>query len=289
MAMAVEAAARIHNEFLESVPIRGFLIRDVKFKKSLTIPEDDYGVEVLTSMELVDTATAQSPAWAAFSISSVGRESNEWVEHITGFVRIDIEDTSTNEDGRRRRLDKVEQVEHVERQADARAGYEAFLNVGLGYGPTFQPLSDIRTDPEKHLAVAQLSLNSTSNTVKGGESTYPLHPASLDGAVQLGLIACHGGRHDDASTAFVPFQLAHMYLSANAGDISGDSCTVVARGEQRGIRGAHLDLQMLGPKGEVILKVGSLRCVSYSRAAALLDRSFSSLFSRLAGSPIYAR
>ena len=52
--MAVEAAARIYNEFPEPLKIKGFSLRDFTIKKSLMIPEDDYGIEVLTSMELVD-------------------------------------------------------------------------------------------------------------------------------------------------------------------------------------------------------------------------------------------
>lgn len=109
-----------------------------------------------------------------------------------------------------------------------------------------------------------------------------MHPASLDGAIQLGLIACHGGRPNEASTAFVPVQLSHLHL---ANDIAGDTCTVVARGERRGIRSAYLDLQMLGPNGEVLLKVDTLRCISYSSEAKPVDKTFSSPFTRLAWKP----
>jgi hypothetical protein len=279
MTMAVEAATRIYNEFPEALKIKGFSLRNVSIKKALTIPEDDYGVEVLTSMELVDTATAKSPAWATFSISSVGRETNEWSEHSTGLVKVEVEDVDAKQDVRG--IDEMT-PSSTPRRADARAWYKKFLAMGLGYGPTFQPLSNIRTDPERHLAVADVALNTTAGTIKGGESNYPLHPASLDGAIQLGLIACHGGRPGEASTAFVPVQLSQLYLS---NDIAGDACTVIARGDRRGIRAAYLDLQMLGPNGEVMLSVDTLRCISYSSEAKSLDRTFSSPFTRLAWKP----
>lgn len=282
MAMAVEAAARIYNEFKEPLKIKGFSLRDVAIKKSLMIPEDDYGVEVLTSMELLDTATAKSPAWATFSISSVGRETNEWIEHSTGLVKVEVVDEDVDVKHDVGRLDKV--VASAPRGVDARTWYKKFLDVGLGYGPAFQPLSNIRTDPESNLAVATLALQPTAlaGTVKGGESRYALHPASLDGAIQLGLIACHGGRHDEASTAFVPVQLSQLYL---ANDIAGETCTVVARGERRGIRAAYLDLQMLSPNGEVLLTVDTLRCISYSSEAKPVDKTFSSPFTRLVWKP----
>lgn len=274
--MAVEGAARIYNESPEPLRIKGFSLRNVAIKKSLTIPEDDYGIEVLTSMELVDTATAKSPAWATFSISSVRRETDEWSEHSTGLVKVEVKDVDVDVNV------QLSNPFNTPRQADERAWYKKFAAIGLGYGKTFQPLSNIRTDPERHLAVANVALNTTAGSIKGGESKYALHPASLDGAIQLGLIACHGGRPAEVHTAFVPVQLSQLYLT---NDIAGDACTVVARGERRGIRAAHLDLQMLGANGEVLLSVASLRCLSFSSEAKSLDNTFSSPYTRLAWKP----
>jgi acyl transferase domain-containing protein/NADPH:quinone reductase-like Zn-dependent oxidoreductase/SAM-dependent methyltransferase/acyl carrier protein len=276
LAMAVEAASRVHKEFPEALKIRGFSLRDVAINKSLVIPEDDYGVEILTTLELVDTATGQSPAWATFSISSVGRLTNEWTEHCTGHVKVEVGPAEEH-------VEPHQVLPAVSRVVDTRAWYEKFLEVGLGYGPAFQPLSNIRADPTSNLAVATVNLHTTS--LKGGESRYPLHPASLDGAIQLGLIACHGGHPSEASTAFVPVQLSSLYLVNDIDAIAGDACTVIARGERRGIRSANLDLQMLGPGGEILLQVDGLRCISYSSAAKPVDRRFSSPFTRLVWRP----
>lgn len=279
IAMAVEAASRIYHEFLEPLNIKGFALRDVAIRKSLVIPEDDYGVEVLTSMELVDVATAQSPAWATFSISSVGRENDEWTEHCTGRVKVEV--GRANEDVDAEVVGQPQLTASA--RVDARAWYRKFSEIGLGYGPAFRPLSNIRSDAASNLAVATVDLYTTS--IKGGESPYPLHPASLDGAIQLGLIACHGGQPSEASTAFVPILLSRLYLSNDIDNIAGDTCTVVARGERRGIRGANLELQMLGPNGEVLLNVDNLRCISYSSASKPADRTFSSPFTRLVWKP----
>ena len=288
IAMAVEAASRIYNEFPEPLKIKGFALRDVAIRKSLVIPEDGLGVEVLTSMELVDGATTESPAWATFSISSVGRETNKWSEHCTGRVKVEVgfADEAHEDLGVGLEMKMGEVEEHLlssPARVDVRAWYRKFSEIGLGYGPTFQPLSNIRSDPASNLAVATIDLHTTS--IKGGESPYPLHPASLDGAVQLGLIACHGGRPSKASTAFVPVQLSRLYLSNEIDTIAGDTCTVVAHGERRGLRGANLDLQMLGPNGEVLLNLDNLRCIGYSSAAKPVDRTFSSPFTRLVWKP----
>ena len=280
--MAVEAAARVYNEVPEPLKIKGFSLRNVAIKKSLMIPEDDYGIEILTSMELVDATVAKSPAWATFSISSVGRETNEWTEHSTGLVKVEVADEDVDVEQGVGRFDKV--APSAPRRVDARAWYKKFADVGLGYGPTFQPLSNIRTDPESSLAVATVDLHPTASAgaIKGGESRYALHPASLDGAIQLGLIACHGGRPNEANTAFVPVQFSHLYL---ANDIAGDTSTIIAHGERRGIRGAYLHMQMLDANGEVQLNVDTLRCISYSSEVKPVDKTFSSPFTRLAWKP----
>lgn len=275
--MAIEAMTRIYNEFPETVTIKGFSLQNVSIKKSLKIPEDDYGVEVLTSMEVDETLTAHSPTWVSFSISSVGRETEEWLEHCTGFVKIEVNNVYAPKD-----LDDVDIITSATRWVDEKTWYKKFAAVGLRYGPTFQPLSNIRTNPHKRLAVADLALDTTAGVISGGESKYPLHPASLDGAIQLGLVAAHGGRPGDASNAFVPVQLSHMYLS---NDFTGSTCTAAGRGEKRGLRAAYLDLQIFGPNNTVMLNIDSLRCLSYSTEAKSLDKLFSSPYTRLVWKP----
>ncbi|KAJ4382535.1 hypothetical protein N0V85_008540 [Neurospora sp. IMI 360204] len=280
IAMAVEAASRIYDEFPKPLKVRGFSLRDVVIKKSLVIPEDDYGVEVLTSMELVDTATAQSPAWATFSISSVGRETNEWTEHCTGRVKIVIEAIGHESDVEHGRV----AAPYAPRAVDVKVWYKKFLDIGLGYGPVFQPLSDIRVDPTSNLAVATVHLQPGMGVMKGGESRYAVHPASLDGAIQLGLVACHGGRPSEATTAFVPVQFSSLYIDSSLANV-GETCAIVARGQRRGIRSAHLDLQFLSADGKLLLDVDSLRCVSFSSEAKPVDRAFSSPYTRLVWKP----
>lgn len=271
--MAVEAASRIYNEFPEPLKIKGFSLCDVAIKKALVIPEDDHGVEILTSMELIDISTARSQTWATFSISSVGRETNVWSEHSTGRVRIEVEVAPED-------VEQHQVAPNAPRAVDARGWYKKFSDIGLGYGPAFQPLSDIHIDPASNVSVATVNLRPT--TIKGGESRYALHPASLDGAIQLGLIASHSGHPDELNAAFVPVHLSRLYL---ANDIAGDTCTVIARGERRGIRSAYLDLQMLGPNGEVLLNAGSLRCITFSGEVKSVDRTFASPFTRLVWKP----
>ncbi len=53
------------TEFPDALPIIGLTMRNVSIKKTLVVPEDDHGVEIVLSMELEDGATAKSPGWAS--------------------------------------------------------------------------------------------------------------------------------------------------------------------------------------------------------------------------------
>ncbi|MCJ1431695.1 hypothetical protein MMC27_001050 [Xylographa pallens] len=276
MAMAMIAASQAYDEFEEPLQVTGYSLRNLAIKTALKIPEDDYGVEVMLSMDLVDTATAKSPAWASFSVSSVTRGSEQWTEHCAGLVKIEVSEPEE--------VDKISTVMDF-RTLHARAWYKRFAEIGLGYGPAFQGLFEIRADPDKNVAMAKVALKTTADTIRGGESSYPLHPASLDAVFQLALIACHGGQADKTSTAFVPIHLNQLYLRHG---IDQDWGTAVARGELRGLRGAYAKLQLLSQTGDVVLDIDSLRCISYSESKAssnVQTRAFTSPFTRLVWKP----
>ncbi|KAK8024710.1 polyketide synthase [Apiospora arundinis] len=289
IAMAVEAVSRAFNESRETLDIDAFSLADVSINNALSIPEDDYGIEVVTSLDLVSTTTYPSSAtWSTFSISSVQRGTEKWTEHCNGRVKVEVGRNVNFEQAARPAPDLG--VADASRIIDASAWYRRFAEIGLNYGPAFQSLSRIRATPNvPNQAVATINLHTTS--VPEGESRYPVHPASLDGAIQLGLIACSSGRPSEARNAFVPVHLSRLYLSNTIDMLTrdADAYSAVAHGERRGVRGAELDLQILGPAGELLVRAEGLRCVSYSRAArptaAATDRAFSSPFTRLVWRP----
>jgi len=276
IATVIEAASRIYNEQSEPLDITGYKLRNVTFSSAMRLPDDDFGLEIITSLELADAANPKAPTWAMFSISSVAREAGTWTEHCSGRVRV-IAGTSVANEKMSTEMDA--------RTLDTKAWYKKFAEIGLGYGPTFQPLSNIRADPSKGLAVAQLALHTTRDTVEGGESNYPLHPASLDAVFQLSLVASHGGQIDRVRNAFVPVHIDQLYVRNG---VSQDSAVAIALGSMKGLRSAHAKLQVLDKSEQVVLDVGNLRCVTYTEVlpSTGADReAFSSPFLRLSWKP----
>ncbi|KEY70889.1 hypothetical protein S7711_00732 [Stachybotrys chartarum IBT 7711] len=278
--MAMVAAQHAYAEFPDALPITGIILRNVSIKKTLVVPEDDQGIEIVLSMELEDGATAKNPGWARFSIASVVRDSDQWTEHCSGRSKVEVAafdqaaPINTNMDGR---------------AVDAQAWYKRFADMGLQFGPSFQGYSDIFADPIRNVASAKLALNTTAGMFPGGESSYPIHPASLDLVIRLGLMACNGGQ---AETASVQLPIHFTQMKFKCGRLQGhDWATGVSRGELRGLRGAYAQLQMLDEAGDVLLDVDNMRFTSLnneqqsSSDAGRGGKAFSSPYARLVWRP----
>ncbi|KAG6362704.1 hypothetical protein INS49_007797 [Diaporthe citri] len=176
------------------------------------------------------------------------------------------------------------------RLVDAEDWYARFADMGLQFGPSFQGYSNIRADPHKNVASAKLALKTTAGMFPGGESPYPIHPAPLDLAIRLGIMACNGGQADTASVQ-LPIHFDQMQFKY--GRLSGlDWATGVSRGELRGLRGAYAQIQMLGEEGDVILNVDNMRFASLNNEQQASpgnpqsrSKAFSSPFARLVWMP----
>ncbi|TQV90381.1 polyketide synthase [Cordyceps javanica] len=279
IAMAVEVATRAHNECEGALPITGFNLRNLEIKSALRIPEDDYGVEVIISLELEDVAKGNVACWVPFSISSVSSTTDTWTEHCLGDVRVQVSPTCLN-------LKKMDSNMDA-RIVDSKALYRKFEKLGLGYGDAFQGLSNIEADPAQNFASASLNLSTIRSAEKSviAASRYPIHPSSLDALFQLGLVSCHGGQLERTKNAFVPVSISQIYIKNGNSETSG---IAFARGELRGLRGAYAKLQVLGQAGGILADIPSLRCTTYGEACSqdgMTIRPFETQSTRLTWQP----
>ncbi|KAI1635391.1 polyketide synthase dehydratase-domain-containing protein [Biscogniauxia mediterranea] len=275
IAMAVEAVFRAHHSSPNPQVITGYSLRKVDIEAALRIPEDDNGIEIIISLDNVSTATTRSSSWVRFVVSSVAQDSDEWTQHCTGLVKVETGQPIS----KRKIKDDMDA-----RYPDLSSWYAKFEEIGIGYGPAFQPLSELHIDPHRHIAKASVSLNPTAGLVEGGESSYAIHPAALDATFQLGLIACYGGRTEKATAAFVPVHLSQVYIKAG---INKDHAVAVASGRIQGLRNAYVQLQMLDNTGEVVLNIDRLRLTRFKESTGPVQskKPFTSPFTRLVWKP----
>ncbi|KAF9767931.1 hypothetical protein IL306_014835 [Fusarium sp. DS 682] len=275
-AMAIEAVAQTYQEVPGALAATGYSIHDMNIKSALVVPEDERGIEIVLSLT---TSTALptrpvAPTWCDFTISSVTSESNEWTEHCTGRVRVEVTGPVD--------IEKLSASSMDSRFPDVRAWYQQFRTLGIEHGPTFQTLSGLGADPYLNMATARIALNTTVGAITGGESSYALHPTALDGIFQLGLIARTGGQMEEAKTAFVPLHLARLYLKAQ---VRQDSANAIAHSKVNRTKSAEMHLQLLDKAGQVVLDMREFIFVQHSRPARGLSNAFNSPFSRLSWKP----
>ncbi|RYP56895.1 hypothetical protein DL771_011537 [Monosporascus sp. 5C6A] len=278
---AMVAAEHWYREFPDALPITGFTLRNVSIKKTLVVPQDDHGIEIVLSMEFEDGASAKAPGWASFSIASVVRDSDQWTEHCSGHVKVEVAPFKTPP--------AIDTASMDGRPVEACAWYSRFAELGLKFGPSFEGYSDINADPDKRVASAKIALKTTEGMFPGGESSYPLHPASLDLVVRLGLIACSGGQAELASVQ-LPIHMTQMRLKLGHHQPQDDWAIALGRGEQRGMRGCYAQLQMLDRSGDVALDIDNLRFTSLNNEAQTSDagqtsKAFASPFARMVWRP----
>ncbi|KAL5583932.1 hypothetical protein FOVSG1_015283 [Fusarium oxysporum f. sp. vasinfectum] len=276
VAMAIEAAAQTYREVPGPLAISGYTINDMDIKSALVIPENERGIEIVLSMTTSGalSTTPAAPALCSFNISTVTSDSEEWREHCTGRVRVEVTQPVA--------IDKLSTSSMDSRFPDVRAWYRQFEALGIKHGPTFQTLSELATDPRQNLATARVALNTTAGALAGGESSYGLHPTAFDGMFQLGLIAHTGGQVEEANTAYVPLRLARLYLKAG---IRQDSADAIAHSEVNGAKSVDLHLQLLNNASEVVVEIRDLTLIKYGTPAQGPAKAFSSPYSRLSWKP----
>lgn len=258
--MAIEALSQQHSEADDAPSLEGFLFRSVSINSALKIPDDDFGVETILNLQAASLTNSRgSDRWYEFKISSV--ENGQWIEHCQGMVC---------GESRRPACDTPFSVDPRSKSVDCAAWYRRFADVGLGYGPSFQGLSDIRAQPNHNRATAAIALHTTNGLVAGGESRYVIHPATIDTCLQLALLACHAGQIDNMRKAFVPIVVDEMSLWVpGEEDAESEVGYGQATGELRGLRGAYAQTQLYGRSGECLMTIKQLRCVSYDGTSSV--------------------
>lgn len=249
-----------------------FKIRNFHIKNALIVPDDEYGIEVMTSI----TTSSLSNNWFEFFVTSVDREGN-WGDHAKGLITV----TEYAADG----IDEVVRLDDKldRRYIDVSRWYKKFGEIGLGYGQSFQGLSNLTTDPYKDIAIADVNFNPTTGMFNGPESGYAIHPATLDACFQASIIALYGGQVGRVQQGYIPVFIEEMSIwPARSEDNSG---RVVAHSERRGLRNSLSQIQVFDQFGLPRVEVKNLRGVQYDGGNTAASKAKSNEFTRLAWKP----
>lgn len=255
MSLAIEALRQICQT--EGAAIHGVTLRDVDIKTALVIPEKDNGIEIqLRFQELA--RGEKSTMWYSFAVESITAE--QWTTHCEGRIA-----ANHNVSISPRKLESPVSLSKLTHRVPGKRWYQAFNRVGFEYGPTFQPLSQIRTNGKDHGAAANVDV-ATKSGVMDAESRYILHPSTIDACLQLIIISINAGLHKEMACGVVPLQMEEVNLWFPNEEAGARGHAIAWTDEFNG-RYYNTHTKLATESGEMVLDVKSLRCVSYEAAA----------------------
>ncbi|CEO60518.1 Putative Polyketide synthase [Penicillium brasilianum] len=268
LSVAAEALRQICEN--EEVSVPGITYRDVAIKVALIVPDTDDGTEIqvrlsaITKGKSMDNSTS---GWYEFAVESI--RDGAWALHCEGRIAT----IASSEVTPRRHQHPVQSsTSKLPHQVPGKRWYDAFHRVGFEYGPSSQQLSSVRSNGHDRHAAAQVQINIESGLING-ESRYILHPATIDGCLQLIIISINKGLHQEMPHGVVPIEIEELTLWFPDEKEIGKTGQAVAWTDQ--VRGRYFDTntKLFTPSGQLVLDVQNLRCVSYEAAVPQVDET----------------
>ncbi|KAI1120248.1 hypothetical protein F5Y10DRAFT_283450 [Nemania abortiva] len=253
--IAVEAARQFfHDKIKFEGPFKYFIPR-LSIKSALNLPPSGTPIEVMTSVRFQPVSNAVSSAhWLEFTIQSVLE--GIWTEHCVGVIG-------------RQSIDEIVPLfdeSKVQEPRTSHTWYRGFANIGLNYGPPFNGLSDIRTDPWTNECVANTKLLPID--VPTDDSRYIVHPGAMDTCLQAILIGAHNGSLKGANRSFIPVDWEEVSVYSYEGaampapsDVDG---RILATGEFTSLRALWGSFQLTAPDGRPLFTAKKVNSITYA-------------------------
>lgn len=226
-----------------------YIFRNVAFKRALVIPKDNIPIEIVAQLYLGSETKDKSVAFK-FTVSSIIMDIQS--EHCSGTIiaRPNTQSKPSND----------RWSTSVMNAGSTRAWFEAFSKVGLVYGPDFQLLEDIRTNPRVSLASADVRL-----PLYEGQSSYRIYPAVLDACLQAALISAASGRIEKLTKGYVPVFADEIAVFPKQPQNEPSQAKIRSwlAGKGSGLRHIHAGCELRDLDDQLMVQISGLDCVLY--------------------------
>ncbi|MCJ1437217.1 hypothetical protein MMC27_006603 [Xylographa pallens] len=251
LVMAIEAMKLLIED---REPI-GFEIKNVNFYAPIIISMAPEGTETQITLQDMTSSGSKDSMVHQFRVH-VRKSDQEWEEVCRGFVRADYGRSVSEVDNGKEAENVMLKLKSLHCQAAATCTttiksaemYQQFAEeIGIEYGPTFQPLDEIRYNdygeaianiiPFKWLEDIHRELDSARSQV--------IHPSTLDGVFQLAFAALSKGGSVSMPT-MIPTRIGRAWISClGAGSSYIDIEQVHARAHLNSQRSGQASLSVL--------------------------------------------
>jgi acyl transferase domain-containing protein len=258
--MAIEAIRQIQPSVTGELELSSFTIKDLSIHAALVIPEDANGVEIMFSSRVV-----KAEGSLVFHVRSYVQD--KWYDHCDGTIRKNYKSLHAPVQSRKTAKAATELTKFPQRSS-AKRWYSHFSTVGFDYGWTFQALQFVGTNPNTFDATANIDI---VDRIKQDESRYALHPRTIDGCLQLMLIAMHGGRTKGFNSGYIPVKACEITIwESNLPEMFSEEVgNVTVWNDIRGHRAQQYSAQLVAPDNSLLMEISRMQFVRYETIVSL--------------------
>ncbi|GME30251.1 polyketide synthase 2 [Neofusicoccum parvum] len=204
MAMAIEGVAQATHALavLDGIPVPAapcYRVRDSTFPKALVLDESRPSKLMLSLAK----RPARDDPWFQYKVFSFASDS--WVEHCRGLVRVEENRT------KKASQNALRPLKHV---TSGQLWYRALEAAGFQFGPCFQ--KHVETESVSGQRSNRSIVDLTAPPSAWGQSSYPMHPASIDGCLQTVVPALWKGNRSAVDCALIPAIIDEVLVCPSA-------------------------------------------------------------------------
>lgn len=237
LVMAIEASRQLADP---KAKVTGFRFKDVTFTSALPLSDSASGTETQLFLRPAQERTGDTlRKWDEFRLCVW--ENDSWHECCRGAIATEYAKdqwtpSGTDESGANMTVYEAERSRILgccKQLIEKDAVYNAFEEMGLKFGPTFQGLDHIRLD-NTGSATAQVDLQHWK--AADPDSTcqpHLIHPAALDAVLHLAIPAMTGAEGLSDSATIVPTHFKSLWISSEIGRGTQTSLVDVCVGTQK--------------------------------------------------------
>ncbi|KAJ5589352.1 hypothetical protein N7537_012030 [Penicillium hordei] len=262
IAMGIEAICQVTGR--KSSDPGSITLRQFQILKALPLSADSNapGVEIFTQIHpMAISASSNSKTWWEFEINSY--KDGISTTHATGKLSVTVTQDLV-------KPTLIQETIDLEALA-IRNWYGQFTKVGLNYGPQFAALEEIQTPRArvgKHCR-AMTQLLQGGGEGKSAQSTYLVHPITIDVMLQAGIIASTGGIIKNLR-ANVPVSIEEAHFQAPS-TLQMDSVYIDAETNKIGFAAYMINTCLYDNNDRPCVILKNVRVTGYQGAAQVTD------------------
>lgn len=285
--MAIEGAEQLVDA---SFPRAGYMVHDATFTHPIVINPSGR-VQADLHMRAIRSAEKTSQSFEFRIYTDVN---NQWQETCRGYISVQI----ASDDDVLLRQDKAQSLYHQKRWEEASSQcsssistqgmYEALETNGLHYGPAFQVMDAITWDGDECATAEIHTFPWTAKQSQHGWQKHIVHPATLDGLGQLGVVPLTDGGSKLLTTGLVTTRVQQAWIAASgASSPATPFLRAFVRSHTTGMRGTETEVTALDESGQVKIWISSMETTSMTtNHAKELDVQARSLCGTIEWTPV---